>query len=322
MKKLAFFCSILVIFSYSRFAIAKSITIDGTIIVGSSIGTVSGKSEEYTYGRTTKNVGALNKACPTVMGSEVRCIVVFEETNGSITKIISARRPTSSDPTDPPITISQKSENPLPSRKLAWKDAFSRRSYQLGMRISEFKSTPYPDQKEWPKAYPVCSNEPAQLAKLSPLEAPDLSNFSFENIGAIKCLFFYPGSMGTTAAGLMLGDVSPFYNEFLFLKPADSSEPVLFLINAQFPVNRFTSVFEKLQSYYGDPTSKSTVDLTTGVGIQLKGQVISFVNSSSQIIVSQYSSDIRRGSIVYSLNEVFDQASEANKRKTQRSGPP
>jgi len=33
-----------------------------------------------------------------------------------------------------------------------WQDAYSRRNYQLGITISQFRVLPYPDQKEWPNA--------------------------------------------------------------------------------------------------------------------------------------------------------------------------
>src|ERR1700730_156610 len=40
-----------------------------------------------------------------------------------------------------------------------WQDAYSRRNYQLGITISQFRTLPYPDQKEWPNAYVVCTDE-------------------------------------------------------------------------------------------------------------------------------------------------------------------
>lgn len=305
---------------YPLHAVAAKITVDGKVTVGSSMGEISNDTEGYPYARTTKNLEILIKACPVSMGDEVRCVVTFEEKNGSITKIISARRPTSSDITNSPVI--QQSNNSTVSRRPQWKDAFSRRSYQLGMTISKFRATPYPDQKEWPGSYPVCSDEKSRVSSLSSSISSEISSFHLQNMGAIKCIFVYTGSSGTSTAGLMLGDVSPISNNFLFIRPKDASEPVLFEIDVEYPTAYFSSVIDSLRSYYGNIDKVSSVDLTNGIGMQIKGQVSMFANSSSTIIVRQYADNIRRGSITYTLNDVVDEVIAANKRLNQRPGPP
>lgn len=105
-----------------------------------------------------------------------------------------------------------------------WQDAYSRRNYRLGITISQFRVLPYPDQKEWPNAYPVCTDE-ARGQAFPFLEQLYISS-DWKSAGVVQCTFFYNDKTMNRpeVAALMLGDLGSLTN-FFFISEDGHKEP-------------------------------------------------------------------------------------------------
>lgn len=183
-----------------------------------------------------------------------------------------------------------------------WPDAYSRRNYQLGMTLTAFKNAPYPDQKEWPSAFPVCSNEPQPSDSFS-FDAPTLSD-DWRKIGAIKCVFAYRsdlfGHPQVTAAGLMLGNVSPT-NEFYFFQPEGSTEPVLYYIDTEGPSSAFDETAAAFREALGLPTQVRNFQVQNGIGNVFSNTEITYKRGQSVIKMTRFTETLQIFSVVYDL---------------------
>jgi hypothetical protein len=74
-------------------AIAKEVTINGQISLGSSLGLIFDGKSDYTYGGTTRNLRILQNGCPIKMGQIVNCKVRFKANGNSVEAILSAKSP-------------------------------------------------------------------------------------------------------------------------------------------------------------------------------------------------------------------------------------
>ncbi len=88
-KKLAVATTLLA--SAATPAVSGTVSIDGEISMGSSLGLIYNSKAEYTYSGATRNLAILGKACPVHMGETTRCKVRFKETRGQVTEIIAAK---------------------------------------------------------------------------------------------------------------------------------------------------------------------------------------------------------------------------------------
>jgi len=189
-----------------------------------------------------------------------------------------------------------------------WPEAFSRRGYRLGATLAEFRATPYPDQKEWPNAFPICSNEP-QPSDTFGFDAPILPDL-WTKIGAIKCVFAYRsdlfGHPQVTGAGLMLGNVSPSTNEFFFFQPEDSTEPVLFFINTEGPSARFDETAVAFREALGPPTQVRNSQAQNGIGNVFQNTEIIYSRGQSVIELTRFKKTLQKFAVNYTLVPVFE----------------
>src|SRR3990172_4892540 len=130
-----------------------------------------------------------------------------------------------------------------------WSEAYSCRSYHLGITLVEFKSLKHPDEGElsrtfknmWSGSYAACSddshsrNTPSGASLYGPLK----------EVGVVRCLYYYEL------------DMLPLKMKFYFIKPESKNEYYLYEISG----TALNMYFEKLRDAYtskfGSPADTS-----------------------------------------------------------------
>ena len=173
----------------------------------------------------------------------------------------------------------------------SWPDAFARRSYKLGMTLADFRATPYPDTKDWPTAYAVCSDEPR--AASYPYQSDVSVSKDWREAGVIACTFFFesgPNKM-VYSAGLILGDI-PSQTKFYFIRATQDSEPRLFYITSGGPTAKYPDLLATFTQALGKPSSVKSDVVQNRLGATFKNDVATWSNTSSKVIVTRYGDTI------------------------------
>lgn len=186
----------------------------------------------------------------------------------------------------------------------SWPDAHSRRNYKLGMTLDEFRSAPFPDTKDWPTAYPVCSNE--QRASSYPYSSDLVLTKNWQDAGVISCMFFFesgPAKM-VLSAGVILGDI-PSRTKFYFIKDSAEGEPRLFYITSGGPTAHYEDLVATFTEALGKPTSVKSEEVKNGLGASFKNDVTTWANASSKVVVSRYGDTIRALQVEHVLTPLW-----------------
>lgn len=191
--------------------------------------------------------------------------------------------------------------------KKAEETAYSRRDYRLGITLSEFKAIPHPDQKDWPNAYPVCSDD--ERAKDSRFDRANPPG-RLVRAGVVGCHFFYDSkSFGPSEAGLKINDLSAL-TTFLFIKADGEAEPRLFWIVTEGPAGQYDEVMDAFTAAYGKPASKANNTVQNRMGAAFQNTTTRWENGVSYIEALRYADNIQRFQINYGfkpLMKVFNQ---------------
>ncbi len=168
-----------------------------------------------------------------------------------------------------------------------WQDAYSRRNYQLGITISQFRVLPYPDQREWPNAYPVCTDE-ARSQTYPFLEELYISS-DWKSTGIVQCTFFYNSATMNRPlrASLMLGDLHSF-TIFLFISEDGRQEPRLFLIKSGGPSDSYGDLLSTFAAAFGKPSTITREQYQTKAGSIFPNEIATWENTSSSIELKRF----------------------------------
>ncbi|WP_161963328.1 hypothetical protein [Xanthomonas campestris] len=174
----------------------------------------------------------------------------------------------------------------------SWSDAYSRRSYKLGMTLSEFRSTPYPDTKDWPSAYSVCSDEPR--AASYPYQSDLSVSKDWRDAGVVSCMFFFESGSAKMvySAGVILGDI-PSHTKFHFIRQKPEDEPRLFYITSSGPTANYDDLVATFTQALGKPSSVKSGDVQNRLGASFKNDITTWSNTSSKVVISRYGDTIR-----------------------------
>jgi len=208
--------------------------------------------------------------------------------------------------------------------KSNWPDAYSRRDYQLGISIAEFRNIRHPDHKEWPNAFPICSDE--QRAKdtffIESLVTPSAN---WRKAGVIKCRYFWDDGRGKSyslgGAGLVLGDLAAS-TDYFFFSPCNNCMPVLFWIETSGPTSSFNHIAGLFRTAYGAPHSTQNEVVQNQIGNTFPKTVIQYRNAVSTMTLEQYGETLKEFRLLHTLTPVsilFEKALEAiNKGKASK----
>jgi hypothetical protein len=175
---------------------------------------------------------------------------------------------------------------PGPSAKDLYANAYDRRGYKLGITISEFRATPFPDEGGWPGARPRFSDEmQGEHEYLSALVMSD----DLVRAGVIKSTFYFRSkTLGILEeAGLSLAGEGA-QTIFYFIAEAPLREPRLFLIETRNPTSRY----EELRSVYTlalkEEPRITTDTVQNGLGAQFQNEISTWTNGISTLTLSRY----------------------------------
>jgi hypothetical protein len=182
----------------------------------------------------------------------------------------------------PNISVSQTAAQP----SSPWQDAYSRRNYQLGITISQFRVLSYPDQKEWPNAYPVCTDE-ARSQTFPFMEQLHISS-DWKNAGVVQCTFFYNDKKinRPEIAALMLGDLGSLTN-FFFISEDGHQEPRLFLVKSGGPSGTYMDLLNTFVVAFGKPAITKE-QYQTKSGAAFPNEIATWENNSSSIELRRF----------------------------------
>lgn len=178
-----------------------------------------------------------------------------------------------------------------------WPDAFSRRDFKLGMTLSQFKATPFPD-KTYSDAIAVCSDSKGR----GPYSEVVVDDEVLAAAGGVMCRFFDPSSDDPQGIGLGLADTE-LYTDFFFMPPADGEEPVLFRIETQAPASMFNPVMPIMKQGYGDPTH-SVQTLKNGLGQSVDNDIYEWKRGDSTVSFYHYWTSLDGAMLIHSLDPV------------------
>ncbi|RWA80471.1 hypothetical protein [Mesorhizobium sp.] len=198
-----------------------------------------------------------------------------------------------------------------------WSDAYARRSYKLGITLKDFKAIPFPEETRYPGTFPVCSDNLSALEG-SDADLVDLQYYPGQNIGVIKCQFFYKADVGVMQASLFLGSFHPITNDFYFFRvKSKNDEPILFLISSPFVSNAFDDVVKEFEEVFGPPSARSNSEVQNKIGNKFENTDVIYQNTSSEILLSRYGENLDRSLLEYVLVEVYDRVKKLEKDKTK-----
>lgn len=185
-----------------------------------------------------------------------------------------------------------------------WPDAFSRRSFQLGITLEKFKSMMHPDSEKYPNAYVICSNEPKANNRRY-----YLSLFLTENMkkaGVIQCGYFYRDDVSgiELPAQMYMGDLV-VNTEFYFLS-SDSNAYRLFYIVSYTPTSNYDSLLMMFRSVYGRPNNSSREVVSNYVGATFYNDINIWTNKVSKIKLTRYTDTLKTMQVRYTLDPLWD----------------
>ncbi|HSE77649.1 MAG TPA: hypothetical protein VLG66_06560 [Alphaproteobacteria bacterium] len=194
-----------------------------------------------------------------------------------------------------------------PYSTAGWEVAFARRDFQLGTTLSQFRATPFPDQGEWPGAFPICSNDPKAERDINFYEAR-LYDETLRRAGLVKCRYFYlskGASLRTpTPAGLMLVDVGAT-TEFFFLKPEGAQDHILFWITSGGPTGRFHVLAETFIAAYGPPQADHVERWQTLTGTASDNRILVWSNEASEMELRELGDTAHVFRLTHRLKSLF-----------------
>lgn len=203
-----------------------------------------------------------------------------------------------------------------------WGDAFSRRNYKLGMTLRQFKQFPFPDQKQHPGAYPVCSDD--ERSTQLDYAAARLYSDAYTKAGLILCKFFWRANLSAGIpsvfeAGLGFGD-QQLDTSFYFIHD-DTSVPRLFWIETKGPSDYYPIAHDLMAKAFGQSSTK-TERLQNKLGASFDNQIDTWRNAESEMELSRYSDNLNQFQLEHHLLPLWekflkildDQTTEAAKR--------
>jgi hypothetical protein len=202
-----------------------------------------------------------------------------------------------------------------------WQDAYSRRNYQLGITISQFRTLPYPDQKEWPNAYPVCTDDPR--SQTYPYLADLYISSDWKSAGVVQCTFFYNDATMNRPlrAALMLGDLGSL-TTFYFISEDGREEPRLFLIKSGGPSDSYESMLSTFVVAFGKPSKITQEQYQTKAGSVFPNEIATWENASSTMQLGHFGETTEVLQITHLLKPlmaVFDKKlAEGTARKAKK----
>lgn len=172
-----------------------------------------------------------------------------------------------------------------------WQDAYSRRNYQLGITISQFRALPYPDQREWPSAYPVCTDE--ARSQTFPFLAELNISSEWRSTGVVQCTFFYNDSTMNRPerAALMLGNLGSF-TTFFFISENGRQEPRLFLIRSGAPSDSYVDLLNTFTMAFGKPSKITREEYQTKAGSVFPNEIATWENTASSMQLERFGQTI------------------------------
>lgn len=185
-----------------------------------------------------------------------------------------------------------------------WPDAYSRRNYQLGITILQFRALPYPDQDQWPNSYPICSDDPR--GKIPPFRLDLMISDDWKNAGVVQCTFFYESTAINQPlnAALMLGSLSS-PTSFYFIAQEGQQEPRLFLIKSSAPSDSYGDLLKTFASAFGKPSNVVQENFQTKSGSIFPNEIATWENNNSSIQLSHFGQTTEVLQVTHSLKPLL-----------------
>jgi hypothetical protein len=191
---------------------------------------------------------------------------------------------------------------------------FAFRGISLGITKDEFRQIPYPDARPKDGSRVFCSKERGDLVGL------DVSNRE-SRAGIIRCGFFYKIG-GTFMPGrISVGKVDRVSEPlFVFHRNAEQEPFQLYLIMIKVPAESFAELLEAYEQRFGHPITLKQEEVQNKFGNVFKNRIATWKNSVSTIQLSERTSQVDQGEVMYFHNLIGISAAE-RLRAIDKSAP-
>lgn len=175
-----------------------------------------------------------------------------------------------------------------PSADELYPGAFERRGYKLGMTITTFINTPFPDEDAWPGASPYFSGQRVVRDDFSLSDAM-LHDEDWRAVGVIKSKFYWVSDTvyKYLGAGPLLAGTGA-NTTFYFIAPDREKEPRLFLIDTGNPSDRYDHLKQLYITALGEEPTVITENVQNKLGAVFLNETSMWVNDVSSLTLSKY----------------------------------
>jgi len=186
------------------------------------------------------------------------------------------------------------------------KDPFDRRTFRLGMTVTEFKQTAHPDPDGLPGVHAVVSTDAKVQESFDFIELR--LHTEMTSMGVVRGKFYYKSSLPREKwepAGVNLAD---WHSDtlFYFIADPEGTEPRLFLITSDLP----TRVFDELLAIYSQAFSvKPIIEkniVKNGLGNEFTNTKASWTDGNRVVSLSRYADSLDRAKVEHIYMPLMD----------------
>ena len=186
--------------------------------------------------------------------------------------------------------------------KEGWSKAYSRRNYQLGITLEQFRAETFPDKKLFPGAYPVCSNE-AKAAEMKYAEVYVFRNLNVDGLIICHHYFMSPIFNRVESADLLIADWGG-NTDFYFVNPEGTTDYILYEIITTSKQPIFDELLDAYKVAMGKNPLISTPLIQNRMGATFENIIAQWENEVSTLRLEKYYSDLRTLGITYTLKSL------------------
>lgn len=174
--------------------------------------------------------------------------------------------------------------------KDGWERAYARRNYQLGMTLTDFRATTFPDLKYSPNAYAVCSND---IARGDYRYSYSVLLGDLVGTGVIKCHYYFMNALiqRLDSAQLLAAEWG-LPTDFYFVKPEGADDYFLYHIVSTSKAPIFSELLKAYTVALGSEPKLVTSTLQNRFGASFPNVVATWDNAVSTLKLHQYYSDL------------------------------
>lgn len=190
----------------------------------------------------------------------------------------------------------------------AAQEPFKFRGLQLGMTLTEFRRTPFPDSKDQPDVRIICRGDRDEMLR-DKYEERD--NSDIVKAGAVECRYYKKTSYSKDfmAWAPNFAGIGGYSTSFLFT-PQDGlsgKDQRLFLIRIQPNSKHFESLVQTVTEGFGPPVERRTSIFTTRAGANYDNIIVVWRNGVSRLQIERLNTRLDGSEVLYTHDLLLEE---------------